>query len=149
MFPWLVMAALALGCLLAAKRLIHYFQLESYQHPGYFRTLRRNLLKAVLPGLMMFAVWTVSAALLGPALSPVGSLGSLGTVSSLGSLVRRRVLGRAIFSRFCCNFFGSFSHNLFNCFFSSSYFNGSLFGWCFGLYDLVFFYFHLLLRSAV
>ena len=64
MFPWLVLAALALGCLLAAKRLIHYFQLESYQHPGYFRTLRRNLLKAVLPGLMMFAVWTVSAALL-------------------------------------------------------------------------------------
>jgi len=41
------------GCLLAARGLIHFFQLESYQFPGYFRTLRRNLPKAVLPGLCM------------------------------------------------------------------------------------------------
>ena len=41
---------IALACLLAGKLLIHYFQLESYQFPGYFRTVRRNLLKSVMPG---------------------------------------------------------------------------------------------------
>ena len=60
MFPWLVMASLALGTLLASKQLIHYFQLESYQHPGYFRTIRRSWLKAVMPGILMFAVWMLS-----------------------------------------------------------------------------------------
>ena len=34
--------AYALGCLLAARPLIHWFQLESYQFPGYFRTLKRQ-----------------------------------------------------------------------------------------------------------
>ena len=46
-------AGIAAGCLFAAKILLHYFQLESYQFPGYFRTIRRNLLKAFLPGLLM------------------------------------------------------------------------------------------------
>ena len=45
----LLIIGTVIGCLLAGKCLIHYFQLESYQFPGYFRTLRRNLLKAVLP----------------------------------------------------------------------------------------------------
>ena len=44
---------LAAGCLLASKILLHYFQLESYQFPGYFRTIRRNILKAILPGVCM------------------------------------------------------------------------------------------------
>ena len=44
----------AAGCLAAAKILIHYFQLESYQFPGYFRTVRRNIRKAMLPGTLMF-----------------------------------------------------------------------------------------------
>ena len=43
----------AAGCLAASKILIHYFQLESYQFPGYFRTIKRNLLKAALPGMLM------------------------------------------------------------------------------------------------
>ena len=43
----------AAGCLLAGKILLHYFQLESYQHPGYFRTIKRNPLKAFLPGFIM------------------------------------------------------------------------------------------------
>ena len=47
------------GCLLAGKILLHYFQLESYQFPGYFRTLRRNLLKALLPGICMTVLLTV------------------------------------------------------------------------------------------
>ena len=49
----LISAATAAGSLLAGRILLHYFQLESYQHPGYFRTVRRNLAKALLPGFCM------------------------------------------------------------------------------------------------
>ena len=49
----LLSVGIAAGCLFAAKILIHYFQLESYQHPGYFRTVKRNFLKACLPGCCM------------------------------------------------------------------------------------------------
>ena len=50
----------AAGCLLAGTILLHYFQLESYQFPGYFRTIRRNMFKAVLPGLCMTALLSVT-----------------------------------------------------------------------------------------
>ena len=49
----ILLASLSAGCLMAGRLLIHYFQLESYQHPGYFRTVRRNLLKALLPGFLL------------------------------------------------------------------------------------------------
>ncbi len=52
--------AAAAGCLLAARILLHYFQLESYQFPGYFRTLKRNLLKSLLPGVCMAVLTAVS-----------------------------------------------------------------------------------------
>ena len=52
----LISAATAAGSLLAGRILLHYFQLESYQHPGYFRTVPRNLLKAILPGICMAAL---------------------------------------------------------------------------------------------
>ncbi len=55
----LLYAGLTAGCLLAGKILIHYFQLESYQFPGYFRTVRRNFLKAVLPGIIMTLLFGV------------------------------------------------------------------------------------------
>lgn len=46
------------GVLLASRGLVHYFQLESYQFPGFYRTLKRNPLKALLPGLILaFAVF--------------------------------------------------------------------------------------------
>ena len=51
---------IAAGCLLAGRILLHYFQLESYQFPGYFRTVRRNLLKSILPGICMMILLTVS-----------------------------------------------------------------------------------------
>ncbi len=35
----------------ASRSLLHYFQLESYQFPGFFRTIRRNRAHALLPGL--------------------------------------------------------------------------------------------------
>jgi len=45
--------AVAVACLLASRGLIHYFQLESYQFPGYFRTLKRNWLRAIIPGAVL------------------------------------------------------------------------------------------------
>ena len=56
----LLYAGLAAGCLLAGRLLIHYFQLESYQFPGYFRTLKRNLPKALLPGLLTALLFAAS-----------------------------------------------------------------------------------------
>jgi len=40
----------ALGCFFAARGIIHYFQLESYQFPGYYHTLNRNPAHSYLPG---------------------------------------------------------------------------------------------------
>ena len=55
----LLCMSVVIGCLLAGKILLHYFQLESYQFPGYFRTLRRNWTKALLPGAGMCALLTI------------------------------------------------------------------------------------------
>lgn len=47
---FLVMLACMVGAfLLSSRRLLHYFQLESYQFQGYFKTLFRQWKKAVLP----------------------------------------------------------------------------------------------------
>ena len=63
----LLCMSVVIGCLLAGKILLHYFQLESYQFPGYFRTLRRNLLKALMPGfcmsILLIALLSLNAAL--------------------------------------------------------------------------------------
>ena len=56
----LLYVCIAAGCLFAGKILVHYFQLESYQFPGYFRTIRRNFWKAVLPGILMTLLFAVS-----------------------------------------------------------------------------------------
>lgn len=56
----LLIISIVISCLLSGKSLIHYFQLESYQFPGYFRTLRRNLLKAVFPGFLMMILLIVT-----------------------------------------------------------------------------------------
>ncbi len=55
----LLCMSVVIGCLLVGKILLHYFQLESYQFPGYFRTLRRNWTKALLPGACMCALLTI------------------------------------------------------------------------------------------
>lgn len=52
---WLISLGVGVSSLVAGRSLMHYFQLESYQFPGYFRTLRRNFLRTVLPGLLMTA----------------------------------------------------------------------------------------------
>ena len=56
----ILMLSLSAGCVLVGRVLFHYFQLESYQHPGYFRTLRRNVLKSFLPGTIEAIVWALS-----------------------------------------------------------------------------------------
>ena len=65
MFPSILLAmGIAAGCLLAGRILLHYFQLESYQFPGYFRTVKRNLLKSILPGVCMTVLLIVSVIIL-------------------------------------------------------------------------------------
>ena len=50
---WLLAAGVGVSSLMASRSLMHYFQLESYQFPGYFRTLKRNFLRAIVPGLVL------------------------------------------------------------------------------------------------
>ena len=52
---WLISLGVGVSSLLASRSLMHYFQLESYQFPGYFRTVKRNFVRAVIPGLIMTA----------------------------------------------------------------------------------------------
>ena len=56
-------AVLAACCIAGGWRLMHYFQLESYQLPGYARSLRRNARRAVLPCAAMAAAGVVLLAL--------------------------------------------------------------------------------------
>ena len=56
---WLIALGVGIASLLAGRVLLHYFQLESYQFPGYFRTVKRNLVRAVLPGLIMAVYLTL------------------------------------------------------------------------------------------
>ena len=50
---WLLALVPVCASLFAAQGLFHYFQLESYQFPGYFRTLSRNKTHAWFPGLLV------------------------------------------------------------------------------------------------
>ncbi len=56
---WIICGGIAAASLLASRSLMHYFQLESYQFAGYFRTLRRNWLRAVCPGVLMTVYLTL------------------------------------------------------------------------------------------
>lgn len=52
----------ALAMTLAARVLLHFFQLESYQFQGYFRTVRRQWRKALQPGFVLAAVFLLAMA---------------------------------------------------------------------------------------
>ena len=52
-FRWLPPMIPVLASLFAGKGIYHLFQLESYQFPGYFRSLKRNRVHAWLPGLLV------------------------------------------------------------------------------------------------
>lgn len=43
-------------CIACGWRLLHYFQLESYQLPGYKRSVRRNAMRAALPPVALAAL---------------------------------------------------------------------------------------------
>ena len=51
LLKWLLLLSPVVCCLFASRGILHYFQLESYQFPGYFRTLKRNRVHSLLPGL--------------------------------------------------------------------------------------------------
>ena len=65
----IVRLLLSSGCLgaalLSSRTLLHDFQLESYQFPGYFRTLRRNLPGTLVPGAALCVVQMALIAALG------------------------------------------------------------------------------------
>lgn len=50
--------ASGLGCASAAagRRVMHYLQLESYQLPGYIKSVKRNAMRALIPPIAMAAV---------------------------------------------------------------------------------------------
>jgi len=50
LLKWFLILAPVVCCLFASRTLLHYFQLESYQFPGYFRTLKRGWRHSLLPG---------------------------------------------------------------------------------------------------
>ena len=56
---WLLALGVGLSSLAASRSLMHYFQLESYQFPGYFSTLKRNWARAITPGLIMTVYLTL------------------------------------------------------------------------------------------
>lgn len=53
--------AAAAAALLCARRLLHYFQLESYQFYGYFKTVTRQWKIAVLPPIALGVLFTLMA----------------------------------------------------------------------------------------
>ena len=61
MIAWLSQTlVLSLCCVAGGRRLLHYLQLESYQLPGYARSVRRNSARAVIPCVALAAVGVVA-----------------------------------------------------------------------------------------
>ena len=62
-----IIQAAGLGCASAAagRRVLHYLQLESYQLPGYVKSVRRNAMRALIPPVAMAAVGVAALRLSG------------------------------------------------------------------------------------
>ena len=62
-----IIQAAGLGCASAAagRRVLHYLQLESYQLPGYVKSVRRNAMRALIPPIAMAAVGVAALRLSG------------------------------------------------------------------------------------
>lgn len=85
----------ALSTVLASRIALQYYQLESYQLGGYFRTLRRNWFRALLPGLCVSALGILCATLLSriafaDAMLALGALLQL-AIAAIAFWVQRRV----------------------------------------------------------
>ena len=50
LLQWFYALIPAACCISSSRCILHFFQLESYQFPGYFRTLKRNPVHCLLPG---------------------------------------------------------------------------------------------------
>ena len=61
-------AALAAGCIACGWRLMHYFQLESYQLPGYIKSVKRNAQRTLIPCVGVAAVGALALVVGLPAL---------------------------------------------------------------------------------
>ena len=62
-----IIQAVGLGCASAAagRRVLHYLQLESYQLPGYVKSVKRNAMRALIPPVAMAAVGVAALRLSG------------------------------------------------------------------------------------
>ena len=80
--------SVVLGMLLLSRKCLHYFQLESYQFQGYFRTIVRQWKYALLPGVVSaagcFLIWRLEnlleSMIAAPALKIVISLAAAALV---------------------------------------------------------------------
>ncbi|MBR6185662.1 MAG: UDP-N-acetylmuramoyl-tripeptide--D-alanyl-D-alanine ligase [Clostridia bacterium] len=54
---WLPCLCMIAGMVMAARRLTHYFQLESYQFHGYFQTVNRQWRRAIAPYLALSGIY--------------------------------------------------------------------------------------------
>ena len=91
----LLVAALAVSCVLSARLLIHYFQLEIYQFQGYFRTVKRNLLRSFLPGIVLNLVF-IGAGILLVLIIPEDNLWLPGLLLSLCLLAAGALIHRSL-----------------------------------------------------
>ena len=80
---WIISTVVLAACCIAGGwRLLHYFQLESYQLPGYVRSLRRNAQRALLPCVAMAAAGVALLALGMPAWAAVLVEGAMAALPS-------------------------------------------------------------------
>ncbi len=81
------------GCLLAGRSLFHWFQLESYQHPGFFRTMKRQGVRGWIPGLLLSAAFFLillgGSALNGILPEPIALLLACAAMTGAGFLLHR------------------------------------------------------------
>lgn len=83
--------------LFAARGVVHLFQLESYQFPGYFRSVRRNPVVAFAPGIasacisfgMMAVAWRLYESIRGIVFQVLLLAGLILLGAALGAVTRR------------------------------------------------------------
>ncbi len=84
----LIVLSTVAASLLAARRTVHYFQLESYQFRGYHKTLSRQWEKASVPGLIVSAAVLAAVLALSAAealFSPAGTAAIVLPAALLGA----------------------------------------------------------------
>ena len=88
-----------IACLVTGRSLFHFFQLESYQFPGYFRTIRRQGIRVWAPGILLSVLMLAGGILLQPSIKLSNTRNTLCCIllsvwSILGGLLIHRALSR-------------------------------------------------------